>query len=87
MIDTPEQLLCKIAKILGTFKMTYAVTGGFAVTIWGRPRFTADIDIIVELIPMNIKPLAKALLSIDKAAYISEEAMRPGKTPAMTRLK
>ena len=76
MIDTPEQLLCKIAEILETFKISYAVTGGFAVAIWGKPRFTANIDIIIELVPKNIKPLAKTLLSIDKAAYVSEEAMR-----------
>jgi len=73
---TPEQLLCKIAKILQDFKIPYAVTGGFAVIIWGKPRTTADIDIIVELVPQNIKPLAKALLSIDKDVYVSEEAMQ-----------
>jgi len=76
MIDTPELLLCKIAKILETLEITYAVTGGFAVSIWGRPRFTADIDIVVELVSKNIKPLTETLLSIDKAAYVSEEAMR-----------
>lgn len=73
---TPEQLLCKIVKILQDLKIPYAVTGGFAVIIWGKPRFTADIDIIVELISENISPLAKALLSIDKDVYTSEEAMR-----------
>lgn len=76
MITTPEQLLCKIAKILETFKIIYAVTGGFAVAVWGKPRFTADIDIIVELVLQNIKPLAKAFLSTDKDVYASEEGMR-----------
>lgn len=73
---TPEHLLCKIAKILQDLKIPYAVTGGFAVIIWGKPRFTADIDIIVELTPQNITPLAKTLLSIDKDVYVSEETMR-----------
>lgn len=73
---TEKELLCKIVKILDDFKTLYAVTGGFAVIIWGKPRFTADIDIIVELAPQDIKPLAKALLSIDKDVYVSEEAMR-----------
>ncbi|OIO44561.1 MAG: hypothetical protein AUJ24_01360 [Parcubacteria group bacterium CG1_02_36_42] len=76
MIITPEQLLCKIAKILENFKIPYAVTGGFAVIAWGKPRTTADIDIIVELAPRDIKPLAKDLRSIDKAVYISEDMMR-----------
>lgn len=73
---TPEQLLCKIAKILQELKIPYVVTGGFAVIIWGQPRFTADIDIIVELTSNNIRPLAKKLLSVDKDVYVSEEAMR-----------
>jgi len=70
------ELLCKIAKILDNLRIPYAVTGGVAVIIWGKPRFTADIDIIVELISQNIKPLAKALLSVDKAVYVSEEAIQ-----------
>jgi len=73
---TPEHLLYKIAEILQDLKIPYAVTGGFAVAVWGKPRFTADIDIIVELIPKNIEPLAKTLLLIDKDVYVSEEAMR-----------
>jgi hypothetical protein len=72
---TPEKLLLKITKILEDLKIPYAVTGGFAVAVWGKPRFTADIDIIVELIPQNIKPLTKALFLIDKNVYVSEEAM------------
>lgn len=73
---TPEQLLYKIVNILQNLKIPYAITGGFAVAVWGKPRFTADIDIIVELIPENIKSLTKALLLVDKDVYISEEAMR-----------
>ncbi len=73
---TAEQLLYKIVKILNAFKIPYVITGGFAVAVWGRPRFTADIDIIVELVSKNIEPLTKALLKIDKDVYVSEEAMR-----------
>ncbi|MCX6724089.1 MAG: hypothetical protein NT155_02865 [Candidatus Staskawiczbacteria bacterium] len=54
----PEELLAEIAKILKDLKISYAITGGFAVSVWGRPRYTADIDIVVELIEKNIKPLA-----------------------------
>lgn len=71
-----QNLLCKIAKILEELKIPYVVTGGVAVSVWGRPRFTADIDIVVELITQNISPLAKSLLKIDKDVYVSEEAMK-----------
>lgn len=72
---TPEQLLYKIADILDKLKIPYAITGGFAVGVWGKPRFTADIDIIVELIPRNIPSLTNALLVVDKDVYVSKEAM------------
>ena len=73
---TPEILLYKVAKILQELKIPYAVTGGMAVVAWGEPRYTADIDIIVELVPEKLPYLKKKLLSIDKDVYISEEAMK-----------
>jgi hypothetical protein len=72
----PEELLKKIASILEELKIPYAVTGGFAVSVWGRPRYTADIDIIVELLEKNIKPLAKKLLEIEKNVYVDEDMIR-----------
>ncbi|MFQ6049849.1 MAG: nucleotidyl transferase AbiEii/AbiGii toxin family protein [Candidatus Paceibacterales bacterium] len=73
---TPEQLLYKIVRILKDLKIPYAITGGFAVAVWGKPRFTADIDIIIELTSQNIPPLTKTLLAINKDVYVSEKAMR-----------
>lgn len=70
-----EDLLVKIATILGDLNIPYIITGGMAVSVWGRPRFTADIDIVVELFPKNIKILAKELLKLDKDVYVSQEAM------------
>ena len=58
-IITPEGLLCEIARILEKLKISYIVTGGFAVAVLARPRFTADIDIVIELVLKNIKPLIK----------------------------
>lgn len=74
----PEELLAKISEILGKLKIPYAVTGGFAISVWGKPRYTADIDIIVEMVEKNIKPLAKELLSIDKDVYADEDMIREG---------
>ena len=71
-----EQLLTKIAEILGKLEIPYIITGGMAVSVWGRPRFTADIDIVVELLEKNVNLLANELLAIDKDVYVSEEAMR-----------
>jgi hypothetical protein len=71
-----EDLLTQIAGIFDKLGIPYAVTGGMAVSVWGRPRFTADIDIVVELLEKNINLLAKELLSVDKDVYVSEGAMR-----------
>ena len=56
----PEELLIKISEILKNLEVTYAITGGYAVSVWGRPRYTADIDIIVELEEKNITPLGSS---------------------------
>jgi Na+/glutamate symporter len=45
---TPEKLLLKIAKILEDLKIPYAVTGGFAVAVWGKPRFTAELILLLN---------------------------------------
>jgi hypothetical protein len=71
-----EDLLIKVTGILDKLKIPYIITGGMAVSIWGRTRYTADIDIVVELLEKNINLLAKELLSVDKDVYVSEEAMR-----------
>lgn len=71
-----EELLRKIAEILKTLDIPYIITGGIAVVVWGRPRFTADIDIVVELPPQKLDQLADALYSIDRDVYLDKEMMR-----------
>lgn len=73
---SPEEVLAKIAEILKNLKIPYAITGGFAVSVWGKPRYTADIDIVVELVEKNIKSLAKKVLAIDKNFYVDEDMVR-----------
>ena len=71
-----EKLLKKIASILRVFDIPYIITGGIAVVVWGRPRFTADIDIVVELAPKKLDALAGALLKIDRDVYLDKDMMR-----------
>lgn len=67
-----EILLRKIAKILQRLKIPYLVTGGVAVVVWGRPRFTADIDIIIELEKTKVKQLVGILI---KKGYLDEDVV------------
>lgn len=72
----PRKLLAQIAQVLDKVVIPYLVTGGMAVVAWGRPRYTADIDTVIELRDENIEILAKALMKLGKAGYISTEAMK-----------
>lgn len=74
-MDYPE-LLATIAKILDDHRVPYMVTGGYAVTFWGRARATFDIDIVIELFPEQIPSLRKALQNISEISYIDEWAMK-----------
>ncbi|MDP3741036.1 MAG: nucleotidyl transferase AbiEii/AbiGii toxin family protein [bacterium] len=69
-------LLKIVAQILEKLDIPYFLTGGVAVAKWGAPRFTADIDIVVQLVAKNLDKLADELLAIDKYAYVDKDAMR-----------
>ena len=70
----PRELLKNIVRIFERLKIPYLVTGGMAVLVWGRPRFTADIDIVVEIKPSDVGGLVNALKALGKAGYIDEDA-------------
>jgi len=68
-------LLLVVARTLDKLKIPYLITGGMAVFVWGRPRFTADIDIVIELKKRNTAALLKALRELSQAVYIDEESL------------
>lgn len=68
----PRHLLVNVVKILRRLKIPYIITGGMAVLIWGRPRFTADIDIVVELKVQDIDKIEQGLKSLGDKNYISK---------------
>ncbi len=75
-IIDPKKILLKIIPILDRLDPNYFVTGGFAVSVWGRPRATFDIDIVIELFEPDVDKLAKAVREIFRAGYIDEDMMR-----------
>lgn len=70
-----QKLLLKICKILENLKILYAITGGYASSVWGRPRSTFDIDVIVELYKSDAHKLVCALKKISDISYIEEDAV------------
>lgn len=69
----PQHLLVRIVKVLNKLQIRYLITGGMAVYVWGRPRFTADIDVIIELRDEKVQQLVEILV---KMGYIDEDAIR-----------
>src|SRR3989344_2233511 len=71
----PRRLLAEVAAILEKLKISYAVAGGMAIYVWGRPRFTSDIDIVIELASVQADALVKVLKSLHEAGYIEQDAV------------
>jgi hypothetical protein len=74
-ITNPGQVLIGVSRILDKLNIPYLVTGGVAVLLWGRPRFTADIDLVVELPAKKADALKIALLELSKGGYVDKEAV------------
>lgn len=74
--EDPRHLLVKVADILDKLKISYLITGGMAVLVWGRPRFTADIDIVVELKLKDVEDLVRLLSQLGRASYIDKEMIK-----------
>lgn len=70
---TFHRLIIKIAKILEKLNIQYAVTGGYAVSVLGRPRATFDIDIVIELFEPKVPSLAKALNELSQLSELDED--------------
>ena len=72
----PAKLLTQITPILDKLQMPYFVTGGFAVSVWGRPRATFDIDIVIKMKEPETNKLTKMLREISEFGYINEDTVR-----------
>lgn len=45
----PSELLRRVAGVLEQLNIPYRITGSMATIAYGEPRFTNDIDIVVQL--------------------------------------
>ncbi|MCX7785915.1 MAG: nucleotidyltransferase [candidate division WOR-3 bacterium] len=56
-----EEMIQAFVKVLEQFKIKYAIIGGIAASVWGKPRMTLDADVVVLLSIENIADFLKAL--------------------------
>jgi hypothetical protein len=63
-----------VIDILETIGIEYVIWGGVAVVMYGEPRFTQDMDIVVRLHHNEVNTLARLLE--EDGYYVSVEAIR-----------
>lgn len=68
------ELLRTVTEILERLGIPYLVTGSMATIYYGEPRFTVDIDIVVDLAAERVPDLCGSFPPDE--FYVSEEAAR-----------
>lgn len=79
--------LREFVELLNSLNIEYLVVGGHAVAFHGHPRFTGDIDFLVERAPINA---AKLVMCLEQFGFGSLEAaeadfLRPGQVIQLGR--
>jgi hypothetical protein len=67
-------LLRRMTSLLEASGIPYMLTGSFASTLFGAPRTTQDIDIVIEPTLGTLEKLVHSLS--DKEYYVSRDAAR-----------
>lgn len=58
---TFEKMILDFVDVLESMRINYVIVGGVAVSSWGNPRTTADLDVIVALEIENVEELCRNL--------------------------
>ena len=71
-----------LLKSFNKHKVKYCVVGAYALALYAAPRYTKDMDILVEASPVNAKKIIAALRDFGFSALPLKESdfSRPGKT-------
>lgn len=72
-MESPLVVLSQVARVLEQQEITYVLVGSLASSMHGMYRSTADIDLLADIKPEQVRPLLAAL---EKSFYIDELAMR-----------
>lgn len=76
-MDLPLTVLSQVTAILDQQHIRYVLVGSFASSIHGMYRSTADIDMLADIHPSQIRPLYEAL---QNSFYVDEHAIREAVT-------
>jgi hypothetical protein len=68
-----EVVLLRVVDVFGRSRTPYMLTGGLAVTYYGEPRTTHDIDVVILISPADITRI-KGMLEPD--FFVDEESIK-----------
>ncbi len=68
-----RDILLLLTKLLNQHKIRYLLTGSFAVSSWGHPRATHDIDLVIDISQDSLKKLERVFDSLD-ASFTRNDA-------------
>ncbi|MCI0708268.1 MAG: hypothetical protein L0Y80_12390 [Ignavibacteriae bacterium] len=72
-MELQQQVLLLTLDRLEKLEIPYYVTGSIAVSIYGKPRFTHDIDLVVAILPTSVNVAVK---QFHPDFYISAEGLQ-----------
>ena len=70
------ELLSLFIKLFSKYKISYVLTGSFAVSYYGYPRATHDIDFVIEISKKQAKKISLALAELDSSFLKDKKAIR-----------
>jgi hypothetical protein len=78
-----DDALITLTSWLNRERIPYMVIGGFAVTIWGEPRFTRDLDVTISVEPDRLASFVERVgseftsLVSDPALFVAQTRVFP----------
>ena len=69
-----RRFFAHVIEVLESLGIPYMVVGGFAAILYGEPRLTIDVDIVVDMLPEHVPTFLAAFPS--DAYYVNEDTVR-----------
>jgi hypothetical protein len=60
-------------RVLTAHRVKFVLIGGHAVAAWGEPRFTEDLDVLIEVAPPNARRVRAALVEFGFGSVVPDE--------------
>lgn len=72
MIEDPISLAFRITTLLNSIQVPHYIGGSLASSLWGEPRYSEDLDLVIEISPDQTRAL---IVAFDQEFYVSESAV------------